>query len=60
MRIIILDKPTVIDGILRREGEVVQVADDNKPKSVKLKDNFTEDCIKKVLVGEPKQNGKTK
>lgn len=60
MRVIILNKDTIIDGVLRREGEVVQV-DTTPPKPVKLKDNFTEDCIRKVLVGKPKkkQNGKT-
>ncbi len=54
MRVIILNKDTVIDGVLRREGEVVQI-DTTPPKSVKLKDNFTEDCIRKVLVGKPKE-----
>lgn len=54
MRVIILNKNTVIDGVLRREGEVVQV-DTAPPKPIKLKDNFTEDCIRKVLVGKPKE-----
>lgn len=57
MRVIILNKNTVIDGVLRREGEVVQV-DTTPPKPIKLKDNFTEDCIKKVLVGKPKEKTK--
>lgn len=57
MRVIILNKNTVIDGVLRREGEVVQV-DTTPPKPIKLKDNFTEDCIKKVLVGKPKKKTK--
>lgn len=61
MRIIILDKPVVIDGIQHREGDVVQIDDDVKPTPTKLKDTFTEDSIRKVLVGKPKkkQNGKT-
>lgn len=55
MRIIILDKPVVIDGIQHREGDIVQIDDGVKLTSTKLKDTFTEDCIRKVLVGKPKE-----
>lgn len=53
MRVVILNKPTVIDGVQHREGDVVQVADTTKTAPVKLVDNFTEECVKTVLVGKP-------
>ncbi len=52
-RVVILSQDCILDGRPCRKGEVVQVADETKPKPVKLVDNFNEDCIKSVLVGTP-------
>jgi len=53
MRVVVLDKPAIIDGRQRRKGEVVLVNDNTKPAPTKLVDDFNEGCIRKVLVGEP-------
>jgi len=53
MRVVVLDKPAIIDGRQRREGEVVLVADGIKPTLKKLVNNFDESYIRKVLVGKP-------
>lgn len=53
MRIVILSKPAVVNGIQHRKGDVVQVADNEKPQKTVLKDTFDESCIKTVLKGGP-------